>query len=180
MLTPIRHAHLAVAVLLIIVGLLITVPTIASAAAAPRLIVGFRPSTSLDAQSTTLRAAGLSGKSARGAVRGGIAHLRTALVPVTPSTLAATRARLLARPGVAYVEVDHVAHAYDLGSAAASGVNAQWAPSDTLLGSQWGLATIGAPAAWDLARGTGVTIAVVDTGVDYTHPDLSGHIDLGR
>ncbi|MCW2950001.1 MAG: peptidase, partial [Thermoleophilia bacterium] len=88
--------------------------------------------------------------------------------------------RLLARPGVAYVEVDHVAHAYDLGSAAASGVNARWAPSDTLLGSQWGLATIGAPAAWDLARGTGVTIAVVDTGVDYTHPDLSGHIDLGR
>ncbi|MFI1953511.1 S8 family serine peptidase [Streptomyces xinghaiensis] len=34
---------------------------------------------------------------------------------------------------------------------------------------------IGAPAAWETGReGEGVTIAVVDSGIDTTHPDLSG------
>ena len=40
---------------------------------------------------------------------------------------------------------------------------------------QWGLARVGAPVAWDLTRGSrDVVVAVLDTGVDSSHPDFAG------
>jgi subtilisin family serine protease len=45
-------------------------------------------------------------------------------------------------------------------------------PNDPSYGSAWHLPMIGAPLAWDKSQGTGVTVAVCDSGVDPTHPDL--------
>ena len=53
-----------------------------------------------------------------------------------------------------------------------------YVPNDPMYAQQWGLAGIGAPSAWDVTKGkSSVLVAVVDTGVDYTHPDLVGRID---
>ena len=40
-------------------------------------------------------------------------------------------------------------------------------------GLQWGLERIGAPGAWAKGTGEGVTIAIVDSGVDLGHEDLA-------
>jgi thermitase len=52
-------------------------------------------------------------------------------------------------------------------------------PNDPYFGSAWHLSKIGAPAAWDLSVGAGVVIAILDTGVDATHADLSARMVPG-
>lgn len=50
-------------------------------------------------------------------------------------------------------------------------------PNDTYIGAQWYLDTVDAPEAWDLATGTSdIVIAVIDTGVLYTHEDLAANM----
>jgi hypothetical protein len=47
-------------------------------------------------------------------------------------------------------------------------------PDDPGYGQQWALPAIGAPAAWDTRTDArSVTVAVIDSGVDTTNPDLS-------
>ncbi|MGH3167624.1 MAG: S8 family peptidase [Trebonia sp.] len=56
--------------------------------------------------------------------------------------------------------------------------NAQSVPSR---GTEWWLTALGVPKAWQTApgQGTGVTVAVLSTGVDATHPDLTGDVAAG-
>jgi len=50
-------------------------------------------------------------------------------------------------------------------------------PDDPLVGSQWALSRIRAFDAWEVERGKAeVLIAVIDSGIDYTHPDLVGSL----
>jgi len=50
-------------------------------------------------------------------------------------------------------------------------------PNDPYVADQWALQSISLPKAWDFAQECPeVVIAVVDTGVDYLHPDLSENI----
>jgi subtilisin family serine protease len=47
-------------------------------------------------------------------------------------------------------------------------------PTDPYYGYEWHLPKINAPSAWDVTTGTSaVTIAILDSGVDVSHPDLA-------
>jgi serine protease len=54
------------------------------------------------------------------------------------------------------------------------------ASNDTYRNQQWGLDRVGAEKAWSKATGSGITIAVVDSGVDLQHEDLKGKLVTGR
>ena len=66
-------------------------------------------------------------------------------------------------PGVVAVEPDHVYRPSRL-------------PNDPLVSTQWALNQVNAAAGWEYEVGAScrTTIAIIDTGVDVTHNDLSG------
>jgi len=57
-------------------------------------------------------------------------------------------------------------------------VEASATTNDPYLGSEWHINKIGANTAWDKAQGAGVTIAILDSGVDAV-PDLAPHMVAG-
>ena len=51
------------------------------------------------------------------------------------------------------------------------------APTDPQWSQQYDMAKIAAPAAWDTQTNAGdVIVAIIDTGIDFTHPDLQGNL----
>jgi subtilisin family serine protease len=72
-----------------------------------------------------------------------------------------------------------------LGEASAPGMSLLSSPSPenaAVYSWQWHLRAIGADKAWAAGRlgSPDVTVAVIDTGVSYEHPDLAGRVDLSR
>lgn len=121
----------------------------AAAAPAARRVVVFRDAAAAAAAETRLEQAGIA---VAGAGLHGLAFT-------------ASEATARALPGATYIGRDHVFRATDV-------------PNDPCYpgcpeGNQSYLDMIGAPAAWSLAKGDGVTIAIVDSGVDFGHPDLA-------
>jgi len=49
-------------------------------------------------------------------------------------------------------------------------------PNDTLYAGQWAHPVMDSPDGWDISTGSGAVIAVIDTGVDWNHPDLAANI----
>lgn len=79
-------------------------------------------------------------------------------LPAGASEAAAVQ-RLSQNPHVQFAELDRK-------------VSAKFTPNDPYFGSEWHLSKVNAPAAWDSSQGAGVTIAILDSGVDGSHPDL--------
>ena len=73
--------------------------------------------------------------------------------------------RYRAKPNVLHAEPDYVQQAVAI-------------PTDPLWSQQWDMAKIAAPTAWDTqTNSSDVYAVVIDTGIDFTHPDLQGNLD---
>lgn len=83
-------------------------------------------------------------------------------------------ARMTADPRIAYAEPDY---RYSVWVAPR---DAAVTPNDPGYSSQWAHPKINSPQAWDITQGSAsVVIAIVDTGVDAGHPDLSSKLVTG-
>jgi thermitase len=103
------------------------------------------------------------------------AALRVTHLKVSPEEELAVFFQLKRSSSVEFVEFDSL-------------VTTQFVPNDTYYATaypsshngniaQWGPSAVSAPAAWDVTQGDPSTvIAIVDTGVDDTHPDLAEKI----
>lgn len=85
------------------------------------------------------------------------------------TNLAAALRTLRADPSVEYAEPNYIYHA-------------DFVPNDTYYTSsiQWPLFKIEAGTAWDYSTGSGIKVAVLDTGVQANHPDLVGKVILQK
>jgi len=76
-------------------------------------------------------------------------------------------------PKVDYAEPNYIAEIQILPNDIYYTSSGSWGQSYDDL---WGHKKIQCEKAWDLSQGEGVVVAVIDTGIDYDHPDLSENI----
>ena len=163
------------------------------------LLVKFRPGTTLESRSHSLERAGVGRVLREFGPREG----RVLVVEVSPGTAVESAAcHLASLPEVEYAEPNYMSYASLLPDREGGEVlhrlaNApellSFMPNDSYFNLQWGLrntgqtiggvagvpgADIGAAAAWEIERGYShpVTVAVLDSGIKFDHPDLDGKI----
>jgi thermitase len=144
------------------------------------VIVGFSPNATLAQINAAVSSIGGTIKAKFNVPKGRI--VRVKLPSIDPSAVGDAMNSLKSNPAfanvISYVEPNIIrkAHgAWDPGVGA--GVLSQ--SGDPLLYNQWGYYDIGANWINAPTTTTGVTVAVIDTGVDYTHPDLVGKVIKG-
>ncbi|MFC1870809.1 S8 family serine peptidase [Chloroflexota bacterium] len=122
-----------------------------------RLLVQFEPGTSWNEMATVHRQVG-------GQVERIILGIGVNVVNVhAPDKAAKMRAYGL-HSQVRCVETDKLAQVIDV-------------PDDYYFKNQWGLSKVQATDAWDIIKGSiGTSIAILDTGIDFNHPDLDDKV----
>lgn len=89
-----------------------------------------------------------------------LSQIRVHHIKVPAQALESIEIALRKNPNVQFVEKNFIAEA-------------NLSPNDPGYSSQWHLQKISAPAGWDVTIGSpGITVAVIDSGVDPAHPDL--------
>ena len=139
------------------------------------IIVGFRP----DATSAQIQEA-LASIGAQVTGQNNLPQTKIRRVKISstsPEDLDGAISRLKAHPAVKYAEPNRIKWAHGT-RVPLGGAGVQSLSSDPLLYDQWGYFDMSAN--WlNAPATTAPMVAVIDTGVDYTHPDLAGNVVKG-
>lgn len=154
--------------LLLLLILVLVAPTVAAAPSdmpAQEVVIGLSGGARLTGAARAPGHAALDAALRRGAVQsaaaiGGDAYLLR-LGPGIDS--GAFSAALAAIPGVAYAEPNRERYALRV-------------PGDEGVARQWALASLQAFEAWDITTGSDIIVAILDTGVSPTHPELKDRL----
>ena len=155
---------------------------------AGQILVKFRPGTAASAKADAHRQAG-------GAMVAEIARTGVQLVAMPQGVEAAALARYRRNVNVLYAEPNFVRR---IPEPISHTPDSEIVPGDHYFDEQWALhntgqlfyclpwidgelcfyiakadADIDAPEAWAISTGAGIKVAVIDTGIDYNHPDLA-------
>ena len=98
---------------------------------------------------------------------GRLRNLGIHIVQVPPQAEEAVARALAMNPHVKFAEKDMLVE------------STEFIPDDPRYGQAWHLPKVQASLAWEMATAEGVTIAILDTGVDASHPDLAGQLVAG-
>jgi len=174
---PVRAAVLAL-VLAVALASSLAARALADTPTTGRLLVTL-DRTAASGRAPAVQATAASILTAGGLRRDGAQVPQIGLVSVRPTagtTQHALAERLRRLAGVARVEVEHRHELRLVPNDPGLSVpeTAPGTPPGTI--AQWWIPRLGMPAAWDITRGTGATVAVIDTGIDASHPDLAGKI----
>ena len=94
-------------------------------------------------------------------------QINARVIKVAPQALDAVMRALSSNPHIDYVEKNPLVPP------------SAFTPNDPSYKDQWHLSRIQASVAWDVSTGNGVTIAVLDSGVEGSHPDLASSMVPG-
>ena len=152
--------RLAVIARLVVVSAALLVSSALAQEPAPSLIVKLVPGIGADGQAELVARNG-------GTITSSIGALRLLVVAVDTDDVAATLARYQADPAVQNAEINKVRVSEAI-------------PSDALYANQWALTRIGWDQVFGVVNPTGsAKVALLDTGVDASHPELAGKVVAG-
>jgi len=144
------------------------------------LLVGFQPHSTSAHIRAAVSSIGGSIKAQLSAPKGSV--VRVKLSSTDPSAVEAAINQLKSNSAfknvIRYVEPNVIRKAFGAW-APGGGARVFSQSNDQLLSNQWGYYDIGAQLINAPSTTSGVTVAVIDTGVDYNHPDLTGKVTKG-